>query len=144
MLSMPRDIPIDDLLGFLDRPITSVLATHGREGRVRLSPVWHEWRDGGFNIVSLEGSEKVHQIRRDPRVSLVVAEQTYPWTGVEVRCEARILTGGVEAVARRINIRYEGAERGEDSTQEPAPGSVLLRLEPGELRTWNYSDEEGE
>jgi hypothetical protein len=36
---MPRDIPIDDLLAFLDRPITSVLATHGRDGRVRLSPV---------------------------------------------------------------------------------------------------------
>lgn len=140
---MPRDIPIDDLLGFLDRPITSVLATHGPDGRVRLSPVWHEWRDGGFNVVTLEGSEKVRHVRRDPQVSLVVAEQTYPWTGVELRCDAMVLTDGVEEVARRINVRYEGAERGEDFTQETAPASVILRLEPGELRTWDYADEEG-
>lgn len=141
---MPRDIPIDELLAFLDRPITSVLATLGRDGRVRLSPVWHEWREGGFSVVALEGSEKVGHVRRDPRVSFVVAEQAYPWTGVELRCEARIVTQGIEDVARRVNARYEGAKRGEEFTQETAPGSVILRLEPGELRTWNYADEEGE
>ncbi|HEU4354136.1 MAG TPA: TIGR03618 family F420-dependent PPOX class oxidoreductase [Actinomycetota bacterium] len=141
---MPRDIPIDDLLGFLDRPITSVLATRAPDGRVRLSPVWHEWRDGGLNVVALAGTEKVRHIRRDPRVSFVVAEQASPWTGVELRCEATILTEAVEEVARRINVRYEGAERGEDFTQETAPGPVILRLEPGELRTWNSADEEGE
>jgi len=142
MLAMHRDIPIDDLLGFLDRPITSVLATRRADGDVRLSPVWHEWRDGGFNVVTLEGSEKVRHVRRDPRVSFVVAEQAYPWTGVELHCEARILTEGVEEVARRVNVRYEGAERGEDFTTETAPASVILRLEPGALRTWDYGDEE--
>ena len=81
---------------------------------------------------------------RDPRVSLVVAEQAFPWTGVEIRCEARIVTDDIEDVARRINVRYEGAERGEDFTQETVAGSVILRLEPGELRTWNYAHEEGE
>lgn len=141
---MPRDIPIDDLLEFLDRPITSVLATRALDGRVRLSPVWHEWREGGFSVVCLEDGEKIRHVRRDPRVSLVVAEQTYPWTGVEIRCEARLVTEGIEEVARRINVRYEGAERGEDFTQETAPASVILRLEPGELRTWNYAEEEGE
>ena len=144
MPTMHRDIAIDDLLEFLARPITSILATRGPDGLVRLSPVWHEWRDGGFDVVTLEGSEKVRHVRRDPRVSLVVAEQTYPWTGVEVRCEARIVTDGVEATARRINVRYEGDERGEDFTQETAPASVILRLEPGELRTWDYADDEGE
>lgn len=142
MPPMHRDIPIDDLLEFLDRPITSVLATRRQDGGVRLSPVWHEWRDGGFSIVTLVGSEKLRHVQRDPRVSFVVAEQAYPWTGVELRCDARVLTDGVEEVARRINIRYEGDERGEDFTQETAPTSVILRLEPGVLRTWDYADEE--
>jgi PPOX class probable F420-dependent enzyme len=144
MRPMPRDIPIDDLREFLDRPITSVLATRAPDGRARLSPVWHEWRDGGFSVVCLEDSEKIRHVRRDPRVSLVVAGQAFPWTGVEIRCEARIVTDDIEDVARRINVRYEGAERGEDFTQETVAGSVILRLEPGELRTWNYAHEEGE
>lgn len=139
---MHRDIPIGDLQAFLDRPITSVLATHRPDGSMLLSPVWHEWREGGFDVVTLEDSAKVHDIRRDPRVSLVVAEQTYPWTGVEVRCQARLVTEGVEETARRINVRYEGAERGEGFTQETTPTSVILRLEPGELRTWDYADDE--
>ncbi len=139
---MHRDIPIDDLRAFLDRPITSVLATHRPDGSMLLSPVWHEWRDGGFHVVTLEDGAKVRDIRRDPRVSLVVAEQTYPWTGVELRCEATILTEDVEESARRINVRYEGDERGEDFTQETVPASVILRLEPGELRTWDYADDE--
>jgi PPOX class probable F420-dependent enzyme len=142
MRPMHRDIPIDDLRAFLGRPITSVLATRRPDGSVLLSPVWHEWRDGGFDVVTLEDGAKVRDIRRDPRVSLVVAEQTYPWTGVEIRCEATILTEDVEETARRINARYEGAERGEDFTQETAPASVILRLEPGELRTWDYADDE--
>jgi PPOX class probable F420-dependent enzyme len=139
---VPRDIPIDDLLEFLDRPITSVLATRGANGSIRLSPVWHEWRDGGFSVVCIEDGEKIRHVHRDPRVSFVVAEQAYPWTGIELRCEARVVTEGIEEVACRINLRYEGAERGEDFTQETAPTSVILRLEPGELRTWNYADEE--
>ncbi len=142
MRDVHRDIPIDDLLGFLELPVTSVLATRRPDGTVLLSPVWHEWRDGGFNVVTLRDSAKVGDIRRDPRVSLVVAEQTYPWTGVELRCEARIVERDVEAATRRINIRYEGEERGEDSTREVVPASVILRLEPGELRTWDYADDE--
>ena len=142
MRPMHRDLPIDELAGFLERPITSVLATRRPDGSVLLSPVWHGWRDGGFDVVTLEDSAKVRDVRRDPRVSLVVAEQTYPWTGVEIRCEARIVTEGVEATARRINVRYEGDGRGEDFTQETAPRSVILRLEPGVLRTWDHADDE--
>ena len=62
--------------------------------------------------------------------------------GGESPCHARIVRGGVEAAARRINVRYEGDEREEDFTQETAPASLILRLEPGELRTWDYADDE--
>jgi PPOX class probable F420-dependent enzyme len=140
MRAMRGDIPIDELAGFLERPITAVLATFRRDGRVLLSPVWHEWRDGGFNIGADRSNGHVANIRRDPRVSLVVPGQEPPWTGVEIRCEARILEEDVDEVVRRIAVRYEGSERAADDGPST---SVVLRLEPGELRTWDYSDEEG-
>lgn len=34
----------------LDKPLVAVLATLRTDGTVLLSPVYHEWRDGGFNI----------------------------------------------------------------------------------------------
>ena len=141
MRAVRRDIPIDELHAFLEQSITSVLATRRPDGSILLSPLWHEWRDGGFNVASLAASAKVHDIRREPHVSLVVAEQKPPWTGLEIRGEARILTEGVEEAARRIEERYQGT--GGEDTQAGA-ASVLLRLEPGFLRTWDYADEEGD
>jgi len=141
MRIMRRDRSIEDLSDFLALPITSVLATFRPDGRVLLSPVWHEWRDGGFNVGCDRGNAHVGNLRRDPRASLVVPGQEPPWIGVEVRCEARILEEGVEPIVRRIAARYEGEGRAEPDR----PGrSVLLRLEPGQIRAWDFAeDEEG-
>jgi len=139
MHQVRRDIPIAELAGFLERPITAVLATFRVDGTVLLSPVWHEWRDGGFNVGASRGNGHVVNIRRDPRVSLVVPGQEPPWIGVEIRCEARIHEDGVDEVVRRIAARYEGRER----PPEEYSDSVVLRLDPGELRTWDFADGEG-
>lgn len=137
---MRRDIPIEGLTRFLERPITSVLATFRPDGRVLLSPVWHEWRDGGFNVGCDRGNGHVRNLRRDPRASLVVPGQEPPWIGVEIRCDAVILEEGIEQVVQRIAARYEGAER--SGPEEPGR-SVVLRLEPGDLRAWDFHDEGG-
>jgi nitroimidazol reductase NimA-like FMN-containing flavoprotein (pyridoxamine 5'-phosphate oxidase superfamily) len=67
-----RDLPLDELAGFLVLPIVAVLATYRRDGSVLLSPVWHRWRDGGFDVISAPGDIKVRHLRRDPRASILV------------------------------------------------------------------------
>jgi PPOX class probable F420-dependent enzyme len=138
---MRRGIPIEDLSGFLERPIVSVLATRRPDGSPLLSPVWHEWRDGGFTVTCGRDDVKVRHVRRDPRVSLVVAEQQAPYTGVEIRCEARILEEESAETVRRICVRYEGQGRGNWYADEIEGDSAILRLEPGELRTWDFADD---
>lgn len=127
---MRRDIPIDELAGFLDRPNIAVLATFRGDGGVLLSPVWYEWRDDGFNVASSGDDVKVRQLSRDPRASIVVAEQTPPYTGVEVRGDARLVRDGARDIARRIAARY-----GDDAEDD-----VVIRLAPGALRTWDFAD----
>jgi hypothetical protein len=56
---------------------------------VLLSPVWHEWQDGGFTVVIPVGDVKLRHIDRDPHVSIVVAENSPPNRGIEVRGEAK-------------------------------------------------------
>jgi hypothetical protein len=41
----------DDLAELLEQPLVAVLATYRMRGEVLLSPVWHQWRDGGFDVV---------------------------------------------------------------------------------------------
>jgi hypothetical protein len=42
----------NELGDLLERPRVAVLATYRRDGTVLLSPVWHEWCDNGFNVVT--------------------------------------------------------------------------------------------
>ena len=81
-----------DLGDLLEQARLAVLATHYPDGTVLLSPVWHEWRDGGFSVPTGTGDVKVRQARRDPRVSIVLAEDTPPYRGIEVRGPMAVTT----------------------------------------------------
>jgi PPOX class probable F420-dependent enzyme len=132
----------EDVRPLLEAPLLAVLATYRRDGSVLLSPVWHEWRDGGFNVVTRSIDGKARHLRRDPRANLVLCEHVLPYRGVEVQTTARLIDTGVEDATRRIASRYLGAaagaayaERGEDD--------LIVRLEPGTLRAWDFADESG-
>jgi PPOX class probable F420-dependent enzyme len=135
------DLTVDDLGGFLDEPIVAVLATLRADGSVLQSPVWHEWRDGGFNVWTGANDVKSRHLRRDPRASIVVAESDFPTRGIEVRGEARIVTESAFETAVRIASRYLGPEKGEAYVREVGGNDVTIRLEPGELRAWDFADE---
>ena len=47
---MRTDLTVEDLGTFLDEPLVAVLATLRADGTVLLSPVYHEWHKGGFNV----------------------------------------------------------------------------------------------
>ena len=136
---MRKDLTIDDLGDLLELRLLAVLATYRLDGTVLLSPVWHEWRDGGFQVVTGTDDVKARHLRRDPRASIVVCEHTPPYRGVEVRCHASIATAPGDAV-RRIASRYLGAKAGA-AYAESAGDDLLIRLEPGDLRAWDFADE---
>jgi PPOX class probable F420-dependent enzyme len=131
---------IDELGDLLERPYCAVLSTHREDGSVLLSPVWHEWRDGGFNIGVPEGDIKVRHLERDPRASVVVFDHSWPGRGIEVSGVARITSDGREALSRRLSVRYLGATNGNAYADRVGPG-LVVRLEPGKVRAWDFVDE---
>lgn len=139
---MRTDLTVDDLQGFLDEPVVAVLATLRADGSALLSPVWHEWRDGGFDVWTGGNDVKTRHLRRDPRAVILVAESSHPLRGIEVRGEARILTEAATETAIRIASRYLGPERGEAYVRKVGGNDVTIRLEPGALRAWDFADED--
>ena len=108
---MRKGLKPDDLGDLLELPLVAVLATYRRDGTVLLSPVWHEWRDDGP-----------------------------PYRGIEVRATARLSTPADRSIIRRIATRYLGPEAG-DRCAEGGGDDLLVRLEPGELRAWDFADD---
>jgi PPOX class probable F420-dependent enzyme len=131
---------MNDLGDLVELRLLAVLATYRADGTVLLSPVWHEWRDGGFQVVTGSQDVKAAHLRRDPRASLVVCEHSPPYRGVELRGRAQLRTAGVDAAVRRIASRYLGPEAG-GAYAEIAGDDLLIRLEPGDLRAWDFADE---
>jgi PPOX class probable F420-dependent enzyme len=135
-----KGLAIEELGDLVELPLLAVLATHRSDGSVMLSPVWHEWRDGGFNVVTRSSDGKVKHLRRDPRANIVVCEHSPPYRAVELRTEARLVTQDVEEATIRIASRYLGPE-GAAAYAEAGGDDLLVRLEPGDLRTWDFADD---
>ena len=136
---MRKGLTPDDVGDLLTLPLLAVLATYRRDGTVLLSPVWHEWVDDGFNVVTGSGDVKAAHLRRDPRASIVVCDDSPPYRGLEVRARARLIGLEDPSIVRRISTRYLGSEAGERYA-ETSGDDLLIRLEPGELRAWDFAD----
>ena len=136
---MRKGLAPDDLGDLLLLPLLAVLATYRRDGTVLLSPVWHEWRDGGFDVMTASRDPKAGHLRRDPRASIVVCDDAPPYRGIEVRTTARLSMLEDRSVVSRIAGRYLGRETGERYART-AGDDLLIRLEPGDLRAWDFSD----
>jgi PPOX class probable F420-dependent enzyme len=119
----------------------AVLATLRKDGGVLLSPLCHEWRDGGFNVWITEEDVKARHLRRDSRATIVVAESEEPYRGVEIRGVARLIDKDVFEVAARIMARYFGMDEGADYVKSYPGTHLTARVEPGNLRDWDFADE---
>jgi len=137
---MRRDLPLADLADFLALPLVAVLATYRKDGSVLLSPVWHQWRDRGFDVLCEPNDIKVRHLRRDSRASLLVYDNEPPYRGVEIRTTAHLSEIDRAEFVLEMSVRYLGREAGE-AYAATSSDSVLVRLEPGNVRTWDFADE---
>ena len=80
-------------------------------------------------------------VYRDPRATVLVAESDRPLRAVEVRGRARFVEEGVSETALRIVTRYEGPEDGAADVAALRGTDVIIRIEPGDIRAWDYADE---
>jgi PPOX class probable F420-dependent enzyme len=141
---MRKDLKPGDLGDLLIQVRVAILATRHADGSALLSPVWHEWSDGGFTIVMDGNDAKMRNLRRDGRVSVVVAEDKPPYRGIEVRGEAKFVETSAEAVLRRLAERYlEGHDVDGylKRMREWARQAIVIRVEPGVLRAWDFANE---
>ncbi len=140
---MRKGLSVEELGDLLERPFNATLATYRRDGTVLLSPVWHEWHDGGFSIITGTNDVKLRHIERRSWAAAVVSDNDLPFRGIEV--------SGVPTVERdlefaretleRIAIRYLGEKHGRGYVARSSDDMVVVRLVPGHLRTWDFADD---
>ena len=94
-------------------------------------------RDGGFDVTCFPGDIKVKHLQNDPRASLLVYDQAPPYRGVEIRANA-VLSEIDAREFDQIAVRYLGEEAGMAYAAQVTGSVILVRLEPGNIRTWDF------
>jgi len=134
-----RGLSVEQLDGLLDERGLAIMSTFRADGTVLLSPLWYIWEDGGFTIGMAAADGKLKHLRRDPRVTIVVNEDEFPYRCFEVRGEATLLDVPYGPVIRRIARRYVGDEA--SAFYDDERGGTIARIEPGEMRAWDFRDD---
>jgi general stress protein 26 len=91
-------------------------------------------------MTSYAKAQKVLNIRRDPRVGLMVETGSAyaELRGVMVRGTCEIIED-TERVRAAMRHRRSAGVRGSDSAVDSAPKRVLLKITPSKIASWDHS-----
>jgi PPOX class probable F420-dependent enzyme len=107
---------------------TAKVATVMADGAPHVMPVWFVLDGDKIVFTTGRGSVKGRDLRRDPRVAIVVDDDTPPYAFVHIRGRAQI-SEDLDAMLRfatEIGARYMGADRAEEFGRRNAVASELL------------------
>ncbi|CCB75196.1 MULTISPECIES: PPOX class F420-dependent oxidoreductase [Streptomycetaceae] len=100
----------DALKKLLDSPVFITVATIQPDGSPQVSPVWVK-RDGDDLLFSTTvGRRKERNLRRDPRVTVVVQPADAPYTYAEIRGTAELTTEGGQELIDELSRKYTGKD----------------------------------
>jgi PPOX class probable F420-dependent enzyme len=136
-----------EVADFLAAQRVVVCATLGRDGWPHLMPLWYVVRDGELWSWTYAKSQKVRNLERDDRATLVVetgdAYSELRGMMVKARCERHCDLDTVAGVGEALAVRYGGADAavGPDAHavfRRQAAKRVALQFHPLETATWDH------
>ncbi|MEU6825757.1 PPOX class F420-dependent oxidoreductase [Streptomyces atriruber] len=103
----------DQLKALLDTPVFITVATIQPDGSPQVSPVWVK-RDGDDVLFSTTvDRRKEKNLRRDPRVTVLVQPFDAPYTYAEIRGTAEMTTEGGQELIDELSVKYTGKKYAE-------------------------------
>ncbi|MBL1109442.1 PPOX class F420-dependent oxidoreductase [Streptomyces sp. 5-8] len=121
----------DDLKSLLDTPVFIIVGTIQPDGSPQLSPVWVA-RDGDDILFSTTiGRRKERNLRRDPRVTVLVQPFDAPYTYAEIRGTATLTTEGGAELIDELSLKYTGKPYAEfNPASKDDAQRVVVRITP--------------
>lgn len=131
----------------LDSERVVIVSSHGPRGWPHSMPMWFTVRDGEIWVWTYAKSQKVRNLERDPRATLLVeaGHEYQELRGIQIEAEAEIVrdTEPVFEFGKELTVRYADGidELGDDAAaalEAQAPKRVAIRFEPVRTATWDH------
>ena len=137
----------EEQLELLRSERVAIVTTNGPRGWPHSMPLWYVLRDGEIWIWTYAKSQKVKNLERDPRATVLVETgvEYGELRGVQIEAEAELIRDPDRIVdyAKEMTVRYsEGIEEVEGDAaaalQAQAPKRVAIRFEPKRVASWDH------
>jgi len=137
----------EEVDAFLREPGQSMsVATIGPDGRPHVVAMWYGFlEDGAPAFETYRKSQKVVNLRRDPRMTCLVedGDRYEKLRGVELICTGTIIEDKepLRTVARSLFERYEtgfGPDQGEDYINFMVAKRVAVRIDIEDVVSWDH------
>ena len=118
------------------------LSTIGKDGFPHTVPIGYFVADGKIYIGCIDNTQKVKNIERNPKVSLMLESGTKmdDIKGVLIKANARIIRRDEDRVyVSRLAALQRGVAEADIPTTAK-PGSVYVQATPHKFISWNYGE----
>ena len=92
----------------LESTALALVSTLGPDGAPQTTPIWFVFEQGHVRFSLVEGRQKLRNLRRDPRLSVVVIDPTRPTHYVELRGTVDLAPDPELALERAVAVKYAG------------------------------------
>ncbi len=123
------------------------VSTIGPRGWPHVMPLWYVVRDGEIWVWTYGKSQKVRNLERDPKATLLIETGTeyQELRGIQVEAEAELIRDVDRVVdfGKELTVRYtDGIDSIEGDAaaalEAQAPKRVAIRFEPVRTATWDH------
>ena len=135
-------------LELLDSQRVVIVTSNGPRGWPHSMPLWYVVRDGEIWIWTYAKSQKVRNLERDPRTTLLVETGTeyVELRGMMIEAEAELIrdVDRIVEFAKELTLRYsEGIDAVEGDAaaalEAQAPKRVAIHFKPVRVASWDHS-----
>lgn len=133
----------EEALAFLGEERIVTCGSLSRQGRPHLMPLWYVIRGGTLWVWTYGASQKVLNLRRDPRATLQVeagGSRYDQLRGIMIEADA-VLHDDLDTVATlgaEILTRYSGGDVAKDVVMAQAPKRVGIEFRETRRVTWDH------
>lgn len=141
------EMSVEERLRLLDEERVVIATTIGPRGWPHSMPLWYTVRDGEIWAWTFGKSQKVKNLERDNRCTLLIetGHQYQELRGVQIETEAEVIRdpGVVLEFAKELTIRYsEGIEEVEGDAaaglEAQVPKRVAIHFHPVRTASWDH------
>lgn len=119
------------------------LGTLSKDGWPYVTPVWYEWDGHDFWVIGKPLAEFVDNVKRDPRVYLLVDKAEFPYVRMNIMGTAEVVSETWEQawidMSARMTKRYVGEAGLQYLDARLKYDLSVIRITPKKMNTWKVT-----